>query len=121
MSILIPWAVLTFSMWVAAQLLSKMKIEGGIVSHFLVAGGFGILMAFTGWFIHFVIGVLSLSFFFVFSFLGKLVVGAIVLKITDAFSSKLKVEGFGTALMASLIMSIAGTGAEYVVNMLQNG
>ena len=44
-----------------------------------------------------------------------------MLKITDAFTKKLTIDGFGTAFMASLIMSIAGTGAEYVVQMLQNG
>lgn len=121
MSILIPWAVLTFSMWVAAQLLSKMKIEGGIVSHFLVAGGFGILMTLIGWFIYGLLGAFSFGFLFVFSFLGKLIAGAIVLKITDAFTKRLTVDGFGTAIMASLIMSLAGTGAEYAVQMLQNG
>lgn len=119
-SILIPWAVLTFSMWVAAQMLSKMKIEGGVVSHFLVAGGFGILMTLIGWFIHLLLGTFTLGLLFVFSFLGKLIAGAVVLKITDAFSSKLKVDGFGTAFLASLIMSIAGAGAEYVVHLLQS-
>ncbi len=115
-SILITWAVLTFSMWVATLFLSKMKIEGGIVSHFLVAGGFGVLMTLVGSLIYGLLGALSGGLLFLFSFLGKLLAGAITLKITDMFTDRLEVKGFGTAFMAALIMSIAGSVAEYALH-----
>ncbi|MGE0787353.1 MAG: phage holin family protein [Sandaracinaceae bacterium] len=118
MSILITWAVLTFSMWVATQLLSKMKIEGGLLSHLFVSAIFGILLTFVGSIVYVVLGTFSLGLLFVFSFLGKLLAGAIVLKLTDMFSSRLKVDGFGTAFLAALIMSFAGTVAEAVLRSM---
>jgi len=118
MSILITWAVLTFSMWVASMLLSKMKIEGGVVSHFMVSGIFGGLMVLVGWLIYLLLGTFSAGLLFAFSFLGKLRAGAIVLKLTDAFSDRLEVDGFGTAIIASLIMSLSGTVAEAVLRAL---
>lgn len=109
MSILISWAVLTLGMWIATSVLSHMKIEGGLGSHVLVAGGFGLLLALTGWFFHLALGFLSFGILFALSFVAQVIVGAIVLKITDAFSERLRVDGFGTALLASLI--ITGTGS----------
>lgn len=120
MSILVTWAVLAFSMWVATLFLSKMKIEGGIVSHFVVAGVFGLLMTFVGWIIYALLGTFSGGLLFVFSFLGKLLAGAIVLKITDAFSDRLTVDGFGTAIVASLVMSLSGSVAEVVLRALSS-
>ncbi|MEC7526167.1 MAG: phage holin family protein [Myxococcota bacterium] len=116
MSILITWAVLAFSMFVASQMLSRMKIEGGIVGHFVVSAGFGLLMLLTGWFFHMALGFLSGGLLFVFGFLGKVLAGAIVLKLTDVFSDRLKVEGLGTAVLASLIISLSGTVAEWVLS-----
>ena len=115
MSILVTWAVLTLSMWVATLFLSKMKIKGGIISHFLVAGGFGLLMTLVGGLIYALLGTFSGGFLFVFSFLGKLLAGAIVLKITDMFSDRLEVKGFGTAIMGALIISLSGSVAEAVL------
>lgn len=118
MSILITWAVLTFSMFVATQMLSRMKIKGGVGSHFMVSAGFGLLMFFTGWFFYGVLGFLSGGLLLLFSFLAKILVGAIVLKLTDLFSDRLEVKGFGTALLASLIVSITGSITEAVLHAL---
>ncbi len=112
MHILITWAALTLAMWVAASLLPSMEIRGGVASHALVSGAFGLLLFFTGWAFHFLLGVVSLGLLFVFGFVARVIVGAIVLKITDAFSTRLRVDGFGTALLASLIISMVGSGVE---------
>lgn len=118
MSILVTWAVLTLSMFIATQMLSRMKIEGGVFSHFAVSAGFGLLMLFTGWLFYALLGFLSGGVLFAFSFFGKLLAGAIVLKLTDAFSDKLKVEGFGTAILASLIITVSGTVCEWILAVL---
>jgi len=118
MSLLVTWAVLAFSMFIASQMLSRMKIEGGIFSHFVVSALFGLLMLVSGWFFYAALGFLSGGVLFAFSFLGKVLAGAIVLKLTDMFSDRLKVEGFGTAIVAALIMSVSGSVAELVLNAL---
>jgi len=106
--LLSTWALLTVSMYVAAQLLPKMKIEGGIVSHFLVSGAFALLMMLTGWFFHFLLGAVSFGLLTMFSFVAKILVVGIVLKLTDLFSDRLRVEGWSTAFAAALIMSLTG-------------
>jgi uncharacterized membrane protein YvlD (DUF360 family) len=113
--ILIAWAALTLAMWLSARLLPSMEIRGGLGSHLLVSAGFGLLLVFTGWFFHFVLGFLSLGLLFVFSFLARVIVGAIVLKITDYFSERLRVDGFGTALLASLIIALVGSGVDMLL------
>jgi uncharacterized membrane protein YvlD (DUF360 family) len=118
MEILITWAALTLAMWLATNLLPSMEIRGGVVSHALVSAAFGLLLFFTGWAFHFLLGVLSLGLLFVFGFIARVIVGAIVLKITDAFSERLRVDGFGTALLASLVISVVGSGVEAFVHLL---
>ena len=118
MDILVTWVALAFAMWLAARLLPSMEIRGGVVSHLLVSAGFGLLLVLTGWFLHLVLGFLSLGLLFVFSFVARVIVGAIVLKITDAFSDRLRVDGVGTALLASLIIGVVGTAVEALFHSL---
>lgn len=113
--ILISWGALTVAMWAAARLLPSMEIRGGIGSHLLVSAGFGLLLTLTGWALHLVLGVASFGLLFVFGFVARVLVGAIVLKITDALSERLRVDGFGTALLASLIIALVGSGVEALV------
>ena len=115
MSILITWAVITVSMFVASQMLTRMKIKGGIWNHFVVSALFGVLMMVSGWFFYAVLGFATGGLLFMFSFVGKVLAGAIVLKLTDLFSDRLKVEGFGTAVVAALIMSVSGSIAELIL------
>lgn len=114
-AILITWAALTVAMWLSARFLPSMQIRGGLGSHLVVSGAFGVLLALTGWFFHLVLGVASLGLLFVFSFVARVLVGAIVLKITDALSDRLRVDGWGTAALASLIISVVGSAAELLL------
>lgn len=117
MDILITWAALTAAMWLAARLLPSMEIRGGLASHLLVSAGFGLLLFFTGWMFHLLLGFMSFGLLFVFGFVARVIVGAIVLKITDAFSDRLRVDGFGTALLASLVISVVGSGVEALLHL----
>ena len=119
--LLTTWAVLTLSMFVAAQLLPKMKIKGGILSHFMVSGAFALLMMFTGWFFHLLLGALSFGLLTMFSFVAKILVVGIVLKLTDLFSDRLEVKGFSTAFAAALIMSVTGLISDLVLRALPHG
>lgn len=120
-ALLSTWAVLTLSMFVSAQLLPKMKIEGGVFSHFLVSGAFALLMMFTGWIFHFLLGAVSFGLLTAFSFVAKVLVVGIVLKLTDLFSDRLKIKGWKTAFQAALIMSVCGLLAELFSGALAAG
>lgn len=115
-SILISWAVITLGIFLAAKLLSRMKLEGGIGSHLAVSAVFGLIFALTGWLFHLVLGFLSLGLLFFFSFLAQVLVATIVLKITDAIFTRLRVDGIGTALLAGLIISLTDTVARLVLH-----
>lgn len=117
-SILISWAVITLGIFLAAKLLSRMKLEGGIGSHLAVSAVFGLLFALTGWFFHMVLGFMTLGLLFFFSFLAQVLVATIVLKITDAIFSRLRVEGIGTALLAGLIISLIDTAARFLFHSI---
>jgi len=115
--ILISWAVVTLSLWAAAEFLDGMEIKGGFVGHLLTAGIFGLLNVLVGWVLYLMIGVASLGIGFIFAFVTRLVVTAILLKATAAFSSKLKVRSFGTALIAACIMSVVSGVTEWVLHV----
>ncbi len=52
------------------------------------------------------------------SFLTHWFVNAILLKITDALTSRLDIRSFGTALIAALVMSVLGKIGVYAIDML---
>ncbi len=121
MGFLISWGVVTLSLWAASELLDGMKIEGGFFGHLLTAGVFGLLNVLVGWLLFLVLGFASLGLGFLFAFVTRLVVTAILLKAADALSSKLTVRSFGTALVAALIMSVVSGVSEWVLRAVGIG
>ncbi len=115
MGILISWGVVTLALYAASEMLDGMKIRGGFVGHLLTAGIFGLLNVLVGWLLFLVIGFASLGLGFLFAFVTRVLVTAILLKVTDALSSKLSVRSFGTALVAALIMSVVTGVTEWVL------
>jgi len=115
--LLLQWALLTFSFWLATTLLSGMHLKGGLGSHILLAGAFGLLSVCLGWLLWLVLGVLTIGLTFFFKFIGTLIVNAILLKVLDAFSDRLRIDGFGTALVAALIMAGVDTAGAWVFNL----
>lgn len=115
MSLLISWATLTLSLFAASKLLKGMTIKGGIGSHMGVAALYGILLFSFGWCLHLLIGALSFGLLFIFTFLGRLLVGTILLMVTDKLSKHLTINGFGTAFMAALIGALASSAVEYAL------
>ena len=109
------WLVLSLSLWVASKLLKNMKIEGGIGSVLIISAIFGLLTYFAGAALFALLGTITLGLGFLFAFITRVVVAAILLKVTDALTDRLTVKGFGTAIIAAIIMSGVGTLTEYVL------
>lgn len=113
MGILASWLILSLSVWVTAAILPGFEVRGfwGAVK---VAALFGLLNWLLGWLIFGIIAVGTLGIGLLLAFLTRWFVAAILLKVTDAFSSSLRIVSFGRAFLAAMLMSALGTAGEYV-------
>ena len=103
--LLIRWAVLAFSMWIATLIVPGIFVDGGVTTYLWVALLFGLINTFFGSIIKVLTFPVSLVTFGLF----LLVVNAAMLSLTARWSEKLEVTGFWSALFASLIISVITT------------
>ncbi len=103
--LLIRWAVLAFSMWIATLVVPGITVDGGVATYLWVALLFGFINTFFGSIIKVLTFPVSIVTFGLFLF----VVNAAMLSLTARWSEKLDVAGFWSALFASLIISLITT------------
>lgn len=114
MNLLISWAILTLAFWVAATILPGVTIPR-LKDAIVVAALFGVLNTLLGWLLFLFIGVGTLGIGFLLAFITRWVVDAIILKLTDSLTPRLRIQSFGTALLCALIMSAVGTLCQMVL------
>src|SRR3954471_7334366 len=100
--LLIKWAVLTVAVWVAAWLVPGVKVHGGVLTYIWVALLFGLVNAIIGPFLR----LLALPFTLLTLGLFALVVNAALLGLTAWLSSKFSIDGFFSAFVAALVISL---------------
>jgi putative membrane protein len=83
----------------------------------VVAAVFGIVNFLLGTLLYVVLGVATLGIGFLLSLITHWIVNAILLKVTDGLTHRLEVRGFGTALIAALVMSVLGKLGIYAMNI----
>lgn len=103
--LLVRWAVLAFSMWIATLVVPGITVDGGVTTYLWVALLFGLINSFFGSIIKVLTFPVSIVTFGLFLF----VVNAAMLSLTARWSEKLEVSGFWSALFASLIISVITT------------
>ena len=103
--LLVRWAVLAFSMWIATLVVPGISVDGGVATYLWVALLFGLINSFFGSIIKVLTFPVSIVTFGLFLF----VVNAAMLSLTARWSEKLEVTGFWSALFASLIISVITT------------
>jgi putative membrane protein len=103
--LLVRWAVLAFSMWIATLIVPGISVDGGVTTYLWVALLFGLINTFFGS----IIKVLTFPVSIVTFGLFLLVVNAAMLSLTARWSEKLEVTGFWSALFASMIISLITT------------
>jgi putative membrane protein len=113
--LLLKWLILALSFLITAKIVPGVRLSG-FWDAIVVAAIFGVLNFLFGWFFSLVIGIFSLGILFLFSFLLHWIVNAILLKLTDAFTSRLEIRSFGTALIAALVMSLIGKAGLYLAD-----
>jgi putative membrane protein len=112
MNWLISWLIQSLAVWLTAAVLPGFELRGGVAAAVRVAALFGVLQFLLGGLFYYAIGFGTLGIGFLLAFLTRWLVGAILLKMVDAFSSSLHVVSFGRAFLASMLMSAIGTAAE---------
>jgi putative membrane protein len=105
MNLLIRWAVLAFSMWVATLVVPGITVHGHLATYLSVALLFGLVNSIFGSLIKVLTFPVSIVTFGLFIF----IVNAAMLSLTARWSEKLDVTGFWSALFASLIISTITT------------
>ncbi len=103
--LLVRWAVLAFSMWIATLVVPGITVDGGVTTYLWVALLFGLINSVFGSIIKVLTFPVSIVTFGLFLF----VVNAAMLSLTARWSEKLEVSGFWSALFASLIISVITT------------
>jgi putative membrane protein len=117
MGLLVTWLVMSGAFWLTAQLLPGFRVKG-FRGAIWVAAIFGVINWLIGWFLFAVIGIMSLGIGFLLSFLTRWLVNAILLKITDKLSANLSIQGFSTALIGALLLSLFATVGQALVRFL---
>ena len=102
MKLLVRWAALALSFWVATALIPGIDVEGGFTTYLWVALLFGLLNATLGSLLKlltFPAVILTLGLFLV-------IVNAAMLMLVSRWSEKLEVENFWAAIFAAIIISV---------------
>ena len=120
MGILLSWLVLTIAVWVTALVLPGVHVKS-FGSAILVAALFGVLNFFLGWLFFTVFAIATLGLAVLLAFITRWVINAIILKLVDALSDSIKIDSFGWALVAALVMSAAGSLAEWGIRAIGIG
>ncbi|MFZ5890232.1 MAG: phage holin family protein [Myxococcota bacterium] len=106
---LLGWLIQSAAVWVTAAVLPGFELRGGFLAAIRVAAIIGILDFFLGWLLFVVLGIGTLGLGFLFAFVTRWIVAAILLKLADAFSSSLHITSFARAMLGALIISVVGT------------
>jgi putative membrane protein len=107
MGLLIAWFISALAVWLTAKLLPGFQVAGfgGAV---VVAAIVGVLDLLLDWLIHLVIGIATLGLGFIFSNVTHWIALAIILELADMLTRRLAIRNFGTALVASLCITVIG-------------
>lgn len=114
MDMLISWVILSLAVWITAIVLPGFHVKG-FVSAFIVAAIFGILNFLLGWLFFTVFTIATLGLAWLLAFITRWIINAILLMLTDALTSHLRIDGFRWALLGALMMSAVGTVAQWLI------
>ena len=105
MRLLISWLILSVAVWATAAILPGFKVKD-FKAAVIVALLFGLLNFFLGWLLFTVFTIATLGLAWLFGFLTRWLINALLLMLTDAVSDHLKIDGFKWAVLGALVISI---------------
>jgi putative membrane protein len=113
MGLLISWLILSIAVWATAAILPGFRVKD-FKSAVIVALLFGLLNFLLGWLLFTVFTIATLGLAWLFGFLTRWLINALLLMLTDKVSDHLKIDGFKWALIGALVISIIST----VINLV---
>ena len=117
MGLILSWLILTLAVWITAMILPGFHVKS-FTSAILVAAIFGVLNFLLGWLFLTVFAIATLGLALLLAFITRWIVNAILLKLTDALTDHLTIDGFRNALLGALVMSLLGTVGEWLVRAI---
>lgn len=108
MNLILSWLIMTLAVWATAVLLPGFHLKSA-KSAIIVAAIFGILNFLLGWVLFAIFTVFTLGLAWLLAFLTRWIINAILLKLTDALTDHLKIDGFGWALVGALVISVVSS------------
>jgi putative membrane protein len=114
--LLLQWLILSLAFWLTAKVVPGFHVRS-LGDAIVVAAIFGVVNFLLGTLLYYVLGIATLGIGFLLSLLTHWIVNAILLKITDGLTRRLEVRGFGTALIAALVMSVLGKLGVYAMHL----
>lgn len=117
MSLIITWLVTSLAVWITAAILPGFHVKN-FGSAILVAAIFGILNALLGWLFFAVFTIATLGIAWILAFITRWIINAILLKLTDALTSHLKIDNFGWAMLGALVISVVSAGTHWLLSGL---
>lgn len=105
MGILLHWVILTLAVWLTATILPGVHVRSA-GSALVVAAIFGVLNWALGWLFFVVLTVLTLGIAWLLSFITVWLINAVLLKFTAALTDRFRIDSFGWALGAALLISL---------------
>jgi putative membrane protein len=115
--LILSWLILSLAVWVTAMVLPGFRVKS-FTSAIIVAAVFGVLNFLLGWLFFTVFAIATLGLALLLAFITRWIINAILLKLTDALTDHLTIDGFGNALLGALIMSLFGTLGEWLVRAI---
>ena len=94
MTFLLSWLVLSVAVWITAMVLPGVHVKN-FGSAILVAALVGVLNFLLGWLLFAVFTIATLGIAWLLAFLTRWIINAIILKLADAMTDHLTIDGFG--------------------------
>lgn len=114
---LLNWLIVSVAVWLTATVVPGVQVKsfGSAVG---VAAVFGVLNFLLGWLLFVVFSIGTLGLGYLFAFITWWIVDALLLKLTDALSDSLKIDGFLSALIASAAIAMFTAVGHWVVGLV---
>ena len=112
MKLIVRLLINAAALWVAAQIVRGISLDGGVVAILIVALIFGIVNAI----VRPILAIFTLPAIILTLGLFIFIINALMLMLTDALSNTLSVDGFGSALLGSLIITVVSWVLSIVLN-----
>lgn len=108
---------MALAVWLTATILPGVHVKN-LPSTLIIAAIFGVLNFLLGWLFFTVFTIATLGLAWLFAVVTRIIIDAIILKMTDATTDRLKIDGFGWAVGAAVMISVLGSLGEYAVKAI---